>query len=392
MARTGVYLGGGSRTGEFLEAEDPREIAAVFVYQTYATTMTRIMRTCAKLGIPVVADVTEWYTPDQLPNGRLGLPYWDSEFRLRVIVPQYKHVLCISSYLGDYFRRKGCHTIEVPPLFDPDEDKWRISENPHDKTPHDDSSPLRLVYAGTPGRKDLIGNVIRAVVSLRTRGRNVVLHCIGPTVQDIAAVDAEAGTLVAETSEGFVLHGRVPQRAVPAMLAQADFSIFVRPQARYAQAGFPTKLVESLAASVPVITNETGDIGRFVSNGREGIVIPDCSVTALVTGVEQLLREDRQHWREMRRCARECAMRSFDYREHSRLIGEFMEEIRSDRHVQPPQPAGVFKAFAPTQLGKFDTKEQLEMQREAATPGRSLLGRINGLFPERARAQCTCAS
>jgi glycosyltransferase involved in cell wall biosynthesis len=325
IRRAGLYLGGGRRTVRFLESQDACGVAAVFVYQTYATTMMRVRNSCARRGIPVVADVTEWYTPEQLPNGRFGLPYWDSEFRLRVFVPRYmRHVVCISSYLGAYFRSKGCHTIEVPPLIDPDEDKWRT-----DGIRRDGVQPLRLIYAGTPGKKDLIGNVVRAVSSLRLRGREVVLHCVGPTVQEIAAVDANAGTLVNDNPDAFIFHGRLPQHSVPALLSNADFSVLVRPQARYAQAGFPTKLVESLAASVPVIANDTGDIGRFVSDGREGIILANCSVQAVVGGIERLLVAGRQRWSEMRICARERGMGSFDYQAHSKRIGEFMEEIRT---------------------------------------------------------------
>ena len=340
LRRAAVYLGGGRRTVEFLETLDSRGIAAVFVYQSYATTMMRVHRFCARRGIPVVADVTEWHTPAQLPNGRFGLPYWDSEFRLRVLIPRYiKHVVCISSYLGAYFRGKGCHTIEVPPLIDLAEDKWHTTRAPSDST-----QPLALIYAGTPGKKDLIGNVVRAVCALRRRGRQVVLHCAGPTAGDIAAIDAGAGALVADNPDAFVFHGRVPQQSVPALLGKADFSVFVRPRARYAQAGFPTKLVESLAASVPVITNDTGDIGRFVSDGCEGIVLADPSVQTVVDGIERLFAEGRQRWSGMGALAQGRAMRSFDYQAHSQRIREFTYEVRTGIAVcvgQSPGPTGV---------------------------------------------------
>jgi glycosyltransferase involved in cell wall biosynthesis len=86
--------------------------------------------------------------------------------------------------------------------------------------------------------------------------------------------------------------------------------------------------VESLAASLPVITNDTGDIGRFLSDGCEGILLADCSVQAVVDGIERLLAVGRPSWREMRLRARARAAYSFDYQAHSERIREFTDELR----------------------------------------------------------------
>ncbi|HEX4485651.1 MAG TPA: hypothetical protein VH088_05255, partial [Terriglobales bacterium] len=149
--RAGFYLGGGRRTVEFLESQDARDVAAVFLYQGYATSMMRVRESCARRGIPLVADITEWYSSSQLAHGRFGLPYWDCEFRLRVLAPRYiQNVVCISTYLGAHFRKRGCCTVEVPPLIDPGEEKW-FAEG----TRPESTEPLALIYAGAPGKKDL---------------------------------------------------------------------------------------------------------------------------------------------------------------------------------------------------------------------------------------------
>ena len=98
-----------------------------------------------------------------------------------------------------------------------------------------------------------------------------------------------------------VFHGRVPQSMVPKCLAQMDFSVLLRPNARYAEAGFPTKLVESLSAGVPILANPTSDITQYVRDGREGVLLADHSPKAFAAGVERALAMPRDHWTDMGR-------------------------------------------------------------------------------------------
>jgi len=87
----------------------------------------------------------------------------------------------------------------------------------------------------------------------------------------------------------------------------------LRPNQRFAQAGFPTKLVESLAAGVPAIVNSTGDIAQFVSDGEEGILLPDQSASSLALGIKRILAMPRERWLEMSSAAKKRAVRSFHY-------------------------------------------------------------------------------
>ena len=51
------------------------------------------------------------------------------------------------------------------------------------------------------------------------------------------------------------------------------FSIFMRSHRRSSDAGFPTKLAESLAAETPVLADKTGDIPYYIENGKNGFVV-----------------------------------------------------------------------------------------------------------------------
>ena len=99
--------------------------------------------------------------------------------------------------------------------------------------------------------------------------------------------------------------------------------------------------MESLAAGVPVITNPTSDIGIYVHDGIEGILVPDCSPEALVQGIKRILTLPRDQWRRMRQCSLERARESFDYRNYRETIGEFIEAGIDVSRNAPGEPRGL---------------------------------------------------
>ena len=315
------YLSLGHKCLEWLRSTDLRNVSAIISYHGTSRFLMWLRSLCKRHKIALIADCVEWYDPEQLRCSRCGPVWWDSEARLRLLNPRIGHIIGISSYLQRYYQAKQCHAIRVPALVDLQDAKWRSTS-----TDGCESGPLRLVYAGVPGAKDLLGNAIKGFATLRREGMPVVLDLVGPTREGISAfLGADAGYLD-EFGAAITCHGRVPQHQVPRLVAEADFSFLLRPNARYAQAGFPTKLVESLSAGVPIITNPTSDISQYVRDGKEGILLDGSTPEAFAAGVRRVLGMPRQQWHAMRENARQTAAECFDYRQYIQPLKEFMHE------------------------------------------------------------------
>jgi len=315
---------------KWLGSEDLTDVAAVIAYHGTSRFLMRLRSLCRRQNIALIADCTEWFDPRQLATSRWGALWWDNELRVRLLNPKIGFIIGISSFLERYYRDKRCRVIRVPPLVDLEEPKWRF-----DAGKPSDSGPLRLVYAGVPGNKDLLDNALQGVRVLRREGLPVVVDLFGPTRESICALlPRDAGGLD-ELGTALRCHGRVPQHLVPRRLAEADFSFLLRPNARYAQAGFPTKLVESLSAGVPIITNATSDIAQYVRDGKEGIFVDGYTPEAFAAAVRRVLGMPRWQWRVMRENARERAAKCFDYRRYVQPLGEFVREA-----VEEPRAKG----------------------------------------------------
>lgn len=327
----------GATTMRRLHAMDLSSTQAIIAYQPSGPLLWQLMSFCRKRGLALVVDSTEWYDPRQVQGGRLGPMYWDSALRMRWLQPKTGRVIVISSFLARYYRDRGCDVVRIPPLVDMDQ----TGRGPAGLVLRDDGV-LRLVYAGFPGKKDLLITAIRGLRELRAAGVPVELHLVGLSRAAADACVGKYSPLLDELGEAVVYHGRVSHSVAMALVAQADFSILVRPDERFAHAGFPSKLAESLSLGVPVITNLTSDIGEYVRDGNEGIVLEGSDPESFAVGVRKALAMPREQWAEMRAHARQRALECFDYRNFVVPLHDFVERAvgAASGEIQGSIPVG----------------------------------------------------
>lgn len=299
----------GNNTLRWLAKRPMQPGTVIIAYQGGSWFISRLRQLCRTRNLRLILDLTEWYAPQQLPGGYFSPVWWDSEIGMRFVKPAVGRMIVVSSYLEKYYTSKGCDVLRTPPLIDLKDPRWACKD-PIALPP----SPLKIAYAGTPGRKDLLINILRGLVALGRGKEAVVVNMFGPTRESLAQTVPETAQLLGFLGEQVVFHERVPQSDVPGKLMESHFTVLIRPLERYARAGFPTKVVESLGAGVPVIANPTSDLSTYIQDGREGILLEDASPEALASGLRRVMNLGPSAWASMRKAARERAETSFDYR------------------------------------------------------------------------------
>ncbi|WP_420123062.1 glycosyltransferase family 4 protein [Nakamurella sp.] len=270
----------------------------------------------ALLRCQVVVDVTERHDPQQFPRGRLT-PYfvrhrW-STLLTRLLVHR---VTTASTSLAATMRRSGLDALTVPAPLD------CRDFAPHHRPPL--TQGLRLIYAGTPGRKDLLNVVVAGIGTLPpVDQRRIHLTIAGISGADALNSDLSPLTLAGIEADITFL-GRVPRRTVLDLLAGSHFSVLVRPDDGYATHGFPSKVPESLAAGCPVLLNHTSDLPQYVRDGIEGLILDGCGESAVSRGLARALQVSDDQWVAMSRAARSRAWQSFDYRSWRDPVATFL--------------------------------------------------------------------
>ena len=107
-----------------------------------------------------------------------------------------------------------------------------------------------------------------------------------------------------------VIHGRVSHDEVLRILMGTHFTLLIRsPEQRYAKAGFPTKVVESLARSTPVICNLTSDLYLYLIDNENALLVNNGDCYTLSGVLEKAICMSEQ---ERARMCREAAVAAFE--------------------------------------------------------------------------------
>lgn len=298
------------------------EVNSILIYNSNSYFIYRLFLLSKKFKFKLVCDCTEWYEGNHLPGGKYGIVNLDNNIRIKIIYPMIKNVIVISSYLQGYLQKKGCNTILVPPLIDLGDSKWNI---PYDKSHPSSHKVKKIIYAGDPGKKDLLNIVFDALELINKDSIQFEFYILGiekSSLQDSFFHNSQ------EIPAYINCIGRVPQQEVPKYYHQCHFSILLREDKRYAHAGFPTKLVESLASGVPIITNHTSDIPKYIIDGENGFLLKDTSDQALLECFQHILSLTENEVNTMFEEAKISSMKSFDFQLFSNSLKDYFLNLR----------------------------------------------------------------
>lgn len=157
-------------------------------------------------------------------------------------------------------------------------------------------------YVGTIGRAHGLSVVIEAAQQL-------------PDVQFVLVGDgAERDVLVeaAEEVENLILPGRCEKSDVPHVLAASDVSlVHLKPRDVF-KTVIPSKMLEAMAAGLPIVLGVKGEAERILTEAEAGIVFTPGDPDELVDAIERLKRDD--DWRnELATNCREYATAEFGW-------------------------------------------------------------------------------
>ena len=266
-----------------------------------------------KNGANLVYDAVEWFSPEQFVDGEESKTYRLNNAYNTTLIKKPHKAISISSYLHNNYQKLGVDSLLMPVVLDVAGMPCRKSER---------SDQISIIYAGAPGKKDYLDVVMKAVLLLSEDERkHLQFHILGCNEAQFLASTEIEGNPAEKLRNTVHFVGRVPRENVIDEYAKADFSILMRPQGmRYAQAGFPTKLVESLSTATPIICHLTSDIGQYVAHMDNGVIIDGEDEMACAEALKTVLSLKSEQIMQMQKAARSSAERYFDYRYYAESV------------------------------------------------------------------------
>ena len=275
-----------------------------------------IKKLAKRKGVKLFLDCCEWYSPEQFRMGKMSLGYLQNSYCVQKYVDTDTYPISISKYFASYFTNKGIRTFNIPVVMDMDKTKC-IKNGKSDN--------LILMYAGYVGKKDYLHIMLKGLSMLNPKDlANVEFRIFGAKLSDVKEnIDSEVFDKV---NNSIKCYGRVERQVVLKNLEDADFTVLMRSAAqRYAKAGFPTKVVESLASATPVICNLTSDLGDFIIDGNNGVVVNDEDAESFSRAIKKALSFSVSEKKAMSKNARITAENKFDYKLYKDKIMELID-------------------------------------------------------------------
>ena len=268
-----------------------------------ATRFNLIASFCRKRGIKLVVENCEWYDYSNFKFKKCDSRYIKYQKMIKSGFKKADGFISISRFLDEH-NKKFAESIRIPTILDVKNSNFSLSV---------DNEKLQIVYTGSPGKsKEFLRPVCEALANDDTLREKLVFNIYGPSYNQVL-LNIGDEEILKKCGESVVVHGRVPQNEIKNILINADFLLFLRPQRRSSQAGFPTKLGESFAVGTPVISNDTGDIGLYLKDEYNGYLLKDINSDTVVRALTKALDYKSEN-PNMRKNARITAENHFDFR------------------------------------------------------------------------------
>ena len=302
---------------KYIRREQPDLVISSSAYDRFPN----ILKITRKYKVPIILESCEKYDASNWRFKKLDYRYFQFHRCWKYFYPQVDGVIAISRLLENYYKACQLKVLRVPTILD--------VKNTESRVKYRDTPQVVFCFAGTlGGGKDRLAEFILAMDEVGTSEKRVpILNIYGPSKEQVEKQLGDKRDVLHALGYRVNFFGRIPQEKVAAVVRDSDFSLVLRPMRESSNAGFPTKLAESMAVGTPVLANLTGDIGLYVKDGYNGMVCKTGSQSDVSCTLRRILHLNGTKLEAMRTAARKEAAISFDFREYAENLNMFIHDV-----------------------------------------------------------------
>jgi len=291
----------------------------VLVIDIPIMSLLKLKKYCKKNSIELIHDSVEWYSASQFTLRFFAPSYIKKSLYNNYLIDKKIKVISISTFLNNHFLKKGIKSIRVPILFD-------VRELIESKEINKDKK-LNLLYAGSPGKKDYLKEILYALTLLNeSELKKVKMIILGVSLDEVKKIFIKDTVSMKKISKILEIRGRVPREKVIIELLKSDFTVLLRdPLKRYAKAGFPSKVVESLCHGVPIITNYSSDLNMYLKDNINSIIVKGCTSLDFYESLKKAMELKKMDLKKMKKNARKTGLENFDLEKYQGILKFFLE-------------------------------------------------------------------
>lgn len=286
------------------------------------TTNKKIIKIAKNKNIKVLFAIEEKYSKSEFKNCDLisFVGFKKCESFYKNIKFYDKPIIAISSYIGEFAKKAKIPYVVIPFVYD--EDLINLFDY------REPSNKIKFFYAGNPGKKDLLLEMIEGFDLLPPENKKQIeVNIFGISNQFAATWLSKE--LYKRTKSFIKFNGSVGREQINNEISNSDFSILLRnSEEEFAKAGFPTKVAESLFYGIPVITNISSDLGLYLEDKFNSIIVEGYDKKAFCESVKVAINMSYDELIKLKKNAKQTSTDSLTTKCFSNAFNDFLLELK----------------------------------------------------------------
>jgi glycosyltransferase involved in cell wall biosynthesis len=182
-------------------------------------------------------------------------------------------------------------------------------------------------YAGLHGLMQDLENVIEAAILLRSYNDiHFAFYGDGPKKDKLIRISKEAGL------QNVTFYPHQPVQRMPEIFASFDAMVIPFRQLPILKGAVPCKMIEAMAASLPILLAGEGEVKNLVEKAHCGIVIEPENPGLLAEGLLELYRSD-SHRKKLGQNGRQYILRHYDRRHINGKFADLLAKVASGEKI-----------------------------------------------------------
>lgn len=310
----------GCKLRKIMDEINIEEDSYVFVYSMYRDLVKTVLEKTQHLNEGHLSTaMVEWFQPFQYRFGKLNPDYMCWKYTFENLVTQFPKVFPISRKIQKYYEDAACQTMLLPIMADTSANNFKLIDRR-------DEEPFHFIYPGDAGKKDSLDGMMYALDSLTDVELASLRFHFTILKKNIIQEYVKKGINVERILSSMVFHGRLPYEDLLKLYKKMDFLFIAREKNIVTLSNFPSKIPELLSYGIIPVCSNVGDYADLYLKDRENsIIFEGANKEGCLDGIRRAINIRPKEIRKMRKNARICAEKNFDYHNWSEKIEKFLK-------------------------------------------------------------------